>query len=249
MSSRYELKNLENGSSSEIASNTKGERGCQVTIFKGFILTFLALILAVVVGLVVHLAENREIKCIFPEGQKDTKGTPQEQGGSQEGTRRHIPTPTTPPVTKTTPGTISTSGTHSTSQPAPRDLRLPRHVDPEMYRLTLEPHLYSTNSDDLFFNGDVEIDIVCKEPSTNVTLHANKLNISDVQFNPRLRTTGGPAYHSYELDPSRQFLVVRLEGEMAKNERYTLKITFSGPLKNDLTGLYLSSYQRGNNTV
>ncbi|KAL3885524.1 hypothetical protein ACJMK2_025576 [Sinanodonta woodiana] len=238
------MNHFDNGPSSEIVGYRKKERGCHVPVFKGFILTCLTLILAVVVGLVVHLVENREIKCVFPEDQNNAKGSSQEQSGSQEGTGRHTPIPTTPSmIIETTPGT------QSTSQPKPKDLRLPWHVNPEMYRLTLEPHIYSTNTDDFFFNGDVEIDILCNEPSANVTLHANTLNITAVQFNPRLPTTGGPGYHSHELDQSRQFLVVRLDGEMVKNERYTLKITYSGPLKNDLTGLYLSSYQRGNNTV
>lgn len=33
----------------------------------GFVLVFLALILAVGVGLIVHFAENRKIECNFPE--------------------------------------------------------------------------------------------------------------------------------------------------------------------------------------
>jgi cytoskeletal protein RodZ len=53
------------GLSSE--SLNKEQNSCRMKFSTGFVLVFLALILAVGVGLIVHFAENRKIECNFPE--------------------------------------------------------------------------------------------------------------------------------------------------------------------------------------
>ena len=91
-------------------------------------------------------------------------------------------------------------------------------------------------------------------PRTTSTLHANKLNILEgsVTFSATSSpavTSSSPAVTSWEEDKERQFLVVHLDREMKVGERYTLSLNFTGPLKDDLHGLYLSSYERGNKTM
>ena len=57
-------------------------------------------------------------------------------------------------------------------------------------------------------------------------------------------------YRNHTFDMDRQFLIVHLTQKCALNNNYILKIPhFRGPLVADLTGLYLSSYKRGNQTM
>ena len=67
--------------SSEIAglsseSSNKEQNSCRIKFSTGFVLVFLALILAVGVGLIVHFAENRKIECNFPENLSSSDSDP-----------------------------------------------------------------------------------------------------------------------------------------------------------------------------
>lgn len=135
-----------------------------------------------------------------------------------------------------------------------KDVRLPTSVEPLYYDLELQPFMYSGNPDEFSFRGYVSVAILCHQPTDNVTLHANKLNILEgsVTFSATSSpavTSSSPAMTSWEEDKERQFLVVHLDREMKVGERYTLTLNFTGPLKDDLHGLYLSSYERGNKTM
>lgn len=50
-------------------------------------------------------------------------------------------------------------------------------------------------------------------------------------------------------DDERQFEIFALDKEITVGEKYYIEMNFTGPLTGDLAGLYLSQYQRGNNTV
>ena len=50
-------------------------------------------------------------------------------------------------------------------------------------------------------------------------------------------------------DEERQFEIFSLDSDVTVGEHYFIEMNFTGPLTGDLTGLYLSQYQRGNETV
>lgn len=58
-----------------------------------------------------------------------------------------------------------------------------------------------------------------------------------------------PKYVKHTEDTERQFLIIEFDKETIPGAVYTLRMDFSGPLKDDLQGLYLSSYIENNKTV
>lgn len=111
--------------------------------------------------------------------------------------------------------------------------------------------MYSGDPREFTFRGYVRIVIKCLLATNNVTLHINQLNITDssLTFSAESPTSSDPAYTSWEEDKTRQFLIIHLDRDMTPGVRYILQMNFTGPLKDDLHGLYLSSYRRGNTTV
>ena len=50
-------------------------------------------------------------------------------------------------------------------------------------------------------------------------------------------------------DKARQFEVFFLDSALVPGRAYFIEMNFTGPLTGDLAGLYLSQYERGNQTV
>ncbi len=69
--------------------------------------------------------------------------------------------------------------------PGSEAFRLPRTVDPETYRMEIEPNVASAT-----FSGTVAIDVVVREPVTEIVLNAAELAISDVEI---VGTGGAPS--------------------------------------------------------
>ena len=132
------------------------------------------------------------------------------------------------------------------------DVRLPSSLEPLYYDLELQPFMYSGNADEFSFRGYVSITLSCRHGTDNVTLHINKLSIVDGSVT--LTSESGsqspaPGVTSWEEDKVRQFLVIHLDRELQVGDKYKVAVNFTGPLKDDLHGLYLSSYERGNKTM
>nr|KAG5686653.1 hypothetical protein BaRGS_013440 [Batillaria attramentaria] len=54
---------------------------------------------------------------------------------------------------------------------------------------------------------------------------------------------------SVDLEDDTEVMVIKVKEELDGGKQYTVEIHFEGPLTDDLAGLYLSSYKRGNQTV
>ncbi|KAL5020482.1 hypothetical protein ScPMuIL_003374 [Solemya velum] len=192
------------------------KKGCYVTRVKGVILGTVAVVAVVAVALIVHFT-----------GEESTA-----LGGVADANIGERPTTTT-----------------TTEAPAPkekRDVRLPATLAPRAYDVRLRPNMYDGPPEEFHFNGSVTIEIECIEATRNITLHANKLNIT----NGSVVVTGGDvAFESFELDTELQFLIVNLTKETVPGEIYNLSMDFVGPLEDGLDGLYLSSYKQGSDTI
>ncbi|KAK7497860.1 hypothetical protein BaRGS_00010994 [Batillaria attramentaria] len=143
-----------------------------------------------------------------------------------------------------------------TTTPAPTkkrvtDVRLPLSLDPVYYDVELQPFMYGGNPGAFSFRGFVRIVLKCLTATDNVTLHINKLNIANdtIRFSAESPTSSDPVYTSWTEDKVRQFMIVHLDRAMTAGQNYVLQMNFTGPLTDDLHGLYLSSYPRGNQTV
>lgn len=146
-----------------------------------------------------------------------------------------------------------TTTTIPSTTPAPssilQDVRLPRSVLPELYTVELQPNLYDGPPEEFTFNGSVRIRVKCHQSTNNITLHSNQLNLTE-----EIRVTSADSshsvhYQSHEFDTERQFLIIFTNVPLQQDHYYDLDLAFIGPLKDDLHGLYLSSYQRNNQTM
>lgn len=59
------------------------------------------------------------------------------------------------------------------------DVRLPLHLIPDTYDITLQPNMYSDDPESFNFEGQVKIYMTANATGRNVTLHVNKLNIDE----------------------------------------------------------------------
>lgn len=127
-------------------------------------------------------------------------------------------------------------------------MRLPLSVKPLAYDVELKPNLYDGPVEEFTFDGYVQIKLEVMESTNNITLHSNKLTILDDSYSLRDSADSDVPIRNYEFDTERQFLIFYLLNDLTQGE-YFLQMNFSGPLTDDLTGLYLSQYERDNRTV
>ncbi|KAL4216762.1 hypothetical protein ACF0H5_024485 [Mactra antiquata] len=234
---------------------------------KCFILVLLAIAIAVGVGIIVHFAgpgKTIECRCEFPQVNsgsnsgafealgrcKDwaSEGNDEICSACPEEETTACPTATTTRnVTTHAPTEETTAAT--TAPPEVIDVRLPNDMEPLLYTVEIQPHIYDENPAKFFFNGSVSIKLHCVKNTNKITLHTNKLDITgDIEVyeeNDPIESL----YESHSFDLDRQFLVVMTTKELTSSRNYFVHIRhFSGPLRLDYKGLYFSSYVQGNET-
>ncbi|KAJ8311343.1 LOW QUALITY PROTEIN: hypothetical protein KUTeg_010698 [Tegillarca granosa] len=158
----------------------------------------------------------------------------------------------THPTTKLVTDTSTTQNPTTTHkyQRKINDVRLPRTITPIQYDLELQPNLYGSDPEIFNFEGFVRIKLQCVEKARNITLNSNKLliDVDSIVVVPDDGNVPNPKYTDLTTDAARQFAVISLDNELIPGKTYTLEMKFSGPLKTDLKGLYLSSYQEAGTT-
>ena len=270
-SESFEFQDMSKDSSMNDVHVGSKKTGCYVSIVTGFVLTLLAACLAVGVGLIVHFATaggTIDCKCSYPGYSGGATGAAVGSGG----TTTSNPATTQKPVleqckdlvnsgnkeicdlcTATSPATPDVTTTKSASTTPPnviRNVRLPLNLYPTLYDVELQPQMYSGNPKEFFFNGSVRIEMMCMHSTHEIVLHTNKLNISksSIVIQP-LGTNEASIFKDVEFDTVNQFLILKTSQQMAAGANFSVEMTFYGPLIDDLAGLYLSSYDRGNDTI
>ena len=117
--------------------------------------------------------------------------------------------------------------------PGSEAFRLPRTVDPETYRMEIEPNVASAT-----FSGTVAIDVVVREPVTEIVLNAADLAISDVEV---LGSDGSTVGCSVTFDDDLEQVVFRPPSELPPGP-CTISCRFTGTLNDKLRGFYRSTY-------
>jgi hypothetical protein len=131
---------------------------------------------------------------------------------------------------------------------ANRDTRLPRSVLPDLYTLELFPDLYQADPANFTFSGNLTILVNCTENANNITLHSNKITIDKNSVTVSSTTRAGNLFKSLSRDEELQFSIFHLNTELVAGQQYQLSLRFTGPLKDDLHGLYYSTYTSKNQT-
>ena len=93
------------------------------------------------------------------------------------------------------------------------------------------------------------------EPTSNVTLHAKDLRIDEsaiklkaVEKSTRHRRAAHPEINKIETYPIKDLLVIHSKEMFEPGTQLDLIIPFKGEIKDDLKGLYRSSYSVNNET-
>lgn len=128
--------------------------------------------------------------------------------------------------------------------------RLSRSLIPSSYDLELFPNIYTDNPTKFDFSGKVKIYVTCIDNTNNITINSRKLEISEksVQIISLNRSTTNPEFLSLSYDEELQLLTFETRNKFLKGHNYIIEMNFTGPLLDDLQGLYYSSYKEGNIT-
>ncbi len=111
--------------------------------------------------------------------------------------------------------------------------RLPRTVEPETYRIEIEPNVSSAT-----FSGTVAIDIEVLEPVDQIALNAAELAVSDVEV---ATADGAVVPCAVSFDDDLEQVIFRPVAELAPGP-CTLSCRFTGTLNDKLRGFYRSTY-------
>ncbi len=126
------------------------------------------------------------------------------------------------------PPTATSSGASGTAA-----FRLPRTVEPETYRIEIEPDLGSAT-----FSGTVAIDAVIHEPVEEIVLNAAELAVSDVEV---LASDGSTVACTVTFDDDLEWVRFRAPSDLPPGP-CTLSCRFTGTLNDKLRGFYRSTY-------
>ncbi|HUE07671.1 MAG TPA: M1 family metallopeptidase, partial [Acidimicrobiales bacterium] len=123
--------------------------------------------------------------------------------------------------------------TTSSDVPGSTAFRLPRTVEPETYRIEIEPDLGAAS-----FSGTVAIDAVIHEPVREIVLNAVELAVSDVE----VRLSDGTAVAcAVTFDDDLEWVIFQAPSELPPGP-CTLSCRFTGTLNDKLRGFYRSTY-------
>lgn len=97
--------------------------------------------------------------------------------------------------------------------------------------------------------GDSFVEFECEEPTDVILIHSNKLNYTKFgDHDAKLESVGGstvPVISQTFAQTTTQYLVIQLQSQLEKGQRYRLHTKFTGELADDLGGFYRSEYDDG----
>lgn len=146
--------------------------------------------------------------------------------------------------------TVTSHTTQSSKTPL-KDVRLPRSLMPESYDIEIFPDIYGPDPETFTFSGSMSVLLNCTADTNKIILHINLLQVAENNISVvDSETNNHVGIHGVTYDADRQFIIIRTNTNLTSGRQYKLNIReFSGPLKDDLEGLYLSTYKRDNKTM
>ncbi|XP_041042586.1 leucyl-cystinyl aminopeptidase [Carcharodon carcharias] len=119
--------------------------------------------------------------------------------------------------------------------------RLPNAVVPVHYDLSLHPNLTTMN-----FIGSVQITVLAKEDTNNITLHSFGLKITKATITPKASSQSKDVQILEYLQ--HQQIAIKVNPKLLKGETHILNLEYSANLSDGFSGFYKSSYQDKNKT-
>ncbi|GLG93883.1 Aminopeptidase N [Gryllus bimaculatus] len=115
--------------------------------------------------------------------------------------------------------------------------RLPEWVTPLNYTLWLEPNIPQGT-----FIGEVTIYVVAHAPTDKIILHSQGVHSSNVVVLDRSNRLYENLWQSHTYDENLEFVTLYLRTTLIPNGIYSIDLKFSGTLRDDMYGFYLSTY-------
>ena len=125
-----------------------------------------------------------------------------------------------------------------------RDVRLPRHLKPELYTVELLPFIIPDN---FTIRGRLELTMNCLSVSKNVTLHVADMELDNdtitlTDMSNNLIDNDIPILkHAYDKD--REFYIAHLSKALTPGHTYKITINYVAHLNDNLKGFYRSVYK------
>ncbi|KAJ8889455.1 hypothetical protein PR048_008954 [Dryococelus australis] len=117
---------------------------------------------------------------------------------------------------------------------------LPTDLVPSHYDLRLVPYLDTGN---FTFDGEVTIRVTVAKETRVVTLHQNDTDIDEQSVRVTHVGSGqGVRVLGHEYDQLHHFHHINLNSSLDVGEQYDVYIKYSGHLRDDMQGLFRSSY-------
>jgi len=120
------------------------------------------------------------------------------------------------------------------------DVRLPRHLVPKKYTLSLVPFIIPDN---FTIKGYVEVEMEAVSKADNITLHVADMTIDNDAVIVMEEGGSSIGIKSHKYDNDREFYILMLEKDLKPGLKYTVKIHFVAHLKDNLKGFYRSQYK------
>nr|KAG5689088.1 hypothetical protein BaRGS_034745 [Batillaria attramentaria] len=139
-------------------------------------------------------------------------------------------------------GSNATSAVHYPSSM----IRLPRSLIPSHYDLDLKIKLEDTETPS--FSGSCNISVVANTSTRSVVFHRSDLALDEsrVRVRSELGREEWKVVKQYHVTDN-EFHVLELERELPKGQRFRIEVgSFKGLIRDDLRGLYKSSYKTKN---
>ena len=126
----------------------------------------------------------------------------------------------------------------------PRDVRLPNHLSPVLYDLTIKPYLDPSFGDKSFtFEGIMKIHFNCTKPTNQIVFHHKELTFKNESL--KLSSLTDPSLSiltPWENDFQRDFFKANFSRNCQQGSIYILHIEYVGNISKNLVGFYRSSY-------
>lgn len=120
------------------------------------------------------------------------------------------------------------------------DYRLPGNLMPTSYDLTLQPFL-----DNSSFNGWITINFVVKNATDSIVLNFHKSSISILPSVPVTVSAGSTSLTvtNTTIDDVHDMITFTLNDTLAAETNALINIVYSGVLREDMLGFYISTYE------
>lgn len=128
--------------------------------------------------------------------------------------------------------------------------RLPTNVKPISYTVTIKPYIYGNDSSKFHFEGSCTILVECKSATSIITLHVDRLNINRSDVSVTHENSEENLLEDVSYESETHFYRLHLKSSLTPSNKYRVSFAhFTGPLRTDGQGLYVSAYRDGEKTV